>query len=194
MDNQTQHQGISENTKTIITVILLVFVYPIGLLFMWFWTKWPKWAKTVISLPLFLAILGIVVSALLFTINPIKQLNQAKCAQQCASSENKNVCLDTCVKNINTIPSTQNYGNAQQEVFGQQAKQDMSALQSALELYLVDHQSYPQNLSLLTPKYIQEIKLNPFSHKQYEYSLTGQNKYTLSTQLPNGTTYTVASP
>jgi hypothetical protein len=98
--NQTQSQEKPENIKTIFTVILLVLIYPIGLILMWIWMKWPRWAKIVISLPLFLAILGIVVSALLMTINPIKQLNQAKCAEQCASSENVNICRDTCLKTL----------------------------------------------------------------------------------------------
>ncbi len=193
--NQTLNQGISENNKTIITVILLVFVYPIGLLTMWLWTKWPRWAKIVISLPLFLAILSILATALLATINPVKQLNKAKCAQQCVNSENKNVCTDACIKNINNaLPTTQNYYGNTKEALGQQAKSDMGELQSALELYLVDNKSYPTNLSFLTPKYIQEIKSNPFTHKQYEYDLIGQNKYTLSTQLPDETIYTVTSP
>ncbi len=193
--NQTHNQGVSENNKAIVTVILLVFVYPVGLLLMWFWTKWPRWAKIIISLPLFLAILGILAVALLATINPVKQLNQAKCAQQCVNSENKNICIDTCIKNINNaLPTTQSYYGNTTEALGQQAKHDMGELQSALELFRADNQSYPQNLSLLVPKYIQGVKTNPFNNKQYEYSLTGQNKYTLSTQLPDGTTYTVASP
>jgi len=193
--NQTQNQGISENTKAIITAILLVFAYPIGLLLMWFWAKWPRWVKIVISLPLFLAILGILAVVLLATINPVKQLNQAKCAQQCVNSENKNTCIDTCIKNINTtLPTTQNYYGNTKEALGQQAKSDMGELQAALELYRADNQSYPQNLSLLVPKYIQGVKTNPFNNKQYEYSLTGQNKYALSTQLPNGTIFTATSP
>lgn len=195
--NQKQNQGISEKTKTIITVILLVFVYGVGLLFMWFWTKWPKWAKIVISLPLFLAILGIFAITLMATINPAKQLNQAKCELQCANSESKSSCIDTCVQNINpSLPVTPNYYGNTNEALGQQAKHDIGELQSALELYRTDDKSYnyPEALSSLVPKYIPEIKSNPFSHKPYEYTVIGQNKYTLSTQLPDGTTYTVTSP
>lgn len=100
--SSTQNQGISKDTKAVITVIVLVSLYPVGLLLMWFWTKWPRWVKIVISLPLFLAILAITASALLVAVNPIKQINTAKCAQQCANSENKNACIDTCIQNINT--------------------------------------------------------------------------------------------
>lgn len=47
---------VSEKTKTIITIILLLFTcifFPLGLIgfiLMWFWTKWNKWVKILISL------------------------------------------------------------------------------------------------------------------------------------------------
>ena len=42
----------SYDTQIIITVLLLLFVYPLGLIFMWAWMKnWPTWVKVVISLP-----------------------------------------------------------------------------------------------------------------------------------------------
>lgn len=72
--NQPQSQPLeqprnNEDNKTIITVIILLFAYPIGLVLMWFWTKWPKWAKVLISLPFFLAILGILAVVLLSATN-----------------------------------------------------------------------------------------------------------------------------
>jgi len=75
----------------------------------------------------------------------------------------------------------------------QQIKQDMSELQSALELYLADHQSYPKDLSSLTPKYIKETP-SAYGNKPYNYILISPTKYTLSTQLSDGTTYTISSP
>lgn len=55
-------QEISEDTKTLITVLLLVFAYPVGLIMMFVWTGWPKWVKTLIVLPL---VLGIIFSFLI---------------------------------------------------------------------------------------------------------------------------------
>ena len=48
------------DVKTIITVFLLVTVYPVGLVMMFVWMKWPNWLKALISLPAILAILWIV--------------------------------------------------------------------------------------------------------------------------------------
>jgi hypothetical protein len=46
---------MSEDTKAIIVILLLLFVYPIGLILMWAWMKsWPTWLKIIISLPIIL--------------------------------------------------------------------------------------------------------------------------------------------
>lgn len=49
---------LSHDAKTIITVIVLLLAYPIGLILMWSWVSWPRWLRILISLPvlLFLAI------------------------------------------------------------------------------------------------------------------------------------------
>lgn len=47
---------------TLIAIFLLLFIYPIGLIFMWFATKWPKRVKLLLTLlPVILIIVGIVV-------------------------------------------------------------------------------------------------------------------------------------
>ena len=44
---------LSYETKLVIVVLLLLFFYPLGLVFMWIWMKdWPTWLKIIISLPL----------------------------------------------------------------------------------------------------------------------------------------------
>jgi hypothetical protein len=40
-----QQPDASSKEKTIIAVLLLVFVYPLGLIFMWIWMKWSVWVK-----------------------------------------------------------------------------------------------------------------------------------------------------
>ncbi len=45
------------DVKTMITVFLLVTVYPVGLVMMFVWMKWPNWLKALILLPAILAIL-----------------------------------------------------------------------------------------------------------------------------------------
>jgi hypothetical protein len=49
--------GSSYDTKMIITIILLLFAYPIGLICMWAWMRtWPSWLKIVITLPLLISV------------------------------------------------------------------------------------------------------------------------------------------
>lgn len=59
-----QEKGLSEDTKTIITILLLIFTFPIGIIMMWVWMKWPKWLKVLLTslliIPIILAIIGII--------------------------------------------------------------------------------------------------------------------------------------
>lgn len=58
---KTDPSGLSEDAKTIIVVLLLVFAFPVGLILMWIWTAWPKWTKwlltSILIIPLILIIL-----------------------------------------------------------------------------------------------------------------------------------------
>lgn len=81
-----QNQSDSENTKTIITVLLLVFVYPVGLIVMWFLPRWRTWVKILLSLPVILLIVGLLSSVALIAINPAKKINNAKQIQPAITS------------------------------------------------------------------------------------------------------------
>ncbi len=75
------NQGLSENTKTLIVILLLIFAYPVGIILMLVWMKWPWWIKLLVALPttlVFLAILGIMSVAMLASINPSGQIAKAK--------------------------------------------------------------------------------------------------------------------
>lgn len=72
---------MSEDTKTLIVVLLLIFAYPIGLIMMFVWMKWPWWVKLLVALPVTLVVLALVsimAVAILATINPSGQVNKAK--------------------------------------------------------------------------------------------------------------------
>lgn len=53
-NNNEKKSGM--NSKSIIAIVLLLFLYPIGLIVMWFMTSWPKWVKILLTLPIFLGI------------------------------------------------------------------------------------------------------------------------------------------
>lgn len=96
----TQSAGTSEDTKTIITVLLLLFVTPIGIIVMWFWPKWKLWVKLLISIPtvLFsLFIAGVFFAAVLVSINTQRQFQRAECAALCEKDPNQEACINSCM-------------------------------------------------------------------------------------------------
>lgn len=73
------NQGMSEDTKTIIVVLLLVFVLPIGIILMWVWMKWPVWVKLLITIPIIiLPLIAILASILVLVINPIELTKRSR--------------------------------------------------------------------------------------------------------------------
>lgn len=51
-------QPMSQDTKMLIVVLCLIFIYPIGLILMFSWAKsWPRWLKILITLPLIITVL-----------------------------------------------------------------------------------------------------------------------------------------
>lgn len=66
-------------TKTILTVLLLIFITPVGLILMWVWMKWASWVKILVTLLLVLPALTIVplTFILLTKMNPSKQFAMA---------------------------------------------------------------------------------------------------------------------
>ena len=61
MESEAMTSELTTDTKTIVVVLLLIFVYPIGVIFMWVWMKWwPKWVKILVTIPFVMAILGII--------------------------------------------------------------------------------------------------------------------------------------
>lgn len=55
---------LSRDTKTLITVICLVTVYPVGLILMFAWMKWNKWVKFLVALPVFMLLFVFVIMTL----------------------------------------------------------------------------------------------------------------------------------
>lgn len=108
---QNQPQTTSEDTKTIVTILLLVFVYPAGFILMWVWTKWKMWVKFLVSCvtcPILILIVIMAVSAfsvgILTVINPAEQIRKGNCVKQCEQSVNKEACIINCIEKL--APST----------------------------------------------------------------------------------------
>ncbi len=96
-------KGISYDTKTIITVICLVVLYPVGVVLMFVWMKWKWWVKLLVLLPVSLFIfLPILAAAILIAINPSAQIEKAKkvndCNTVCAMKYDDSQSVDMCIK------------------------------------------------------------------------------------------------
>ncbi len=57
---RSKNNGLSEDAKTLITVLLLLFAYPAGLIMMFIWMKWPTWVKLLIAFPVTLLLIIVI--------------------------------------------------------------------------------------------------------------------------------------
>lgn len=103
------------DTPTIVTVLLLIFAYPIGWIVMMLWPRWQAWLKWVISIPL-IGFLFVMLAILLIAVNGPKpgvknqdtkmeqQLNEVVkrscdkvCKYNAEQGEDYQACYDSCV-------------------------------------------------------------------------------------------------
>ena len=97
MASKSKSSGeLSYDTKTIIVVITLVTVFPVGVFLMFKWMNWPKWVKAVILLPVILAIIAFFAAIAVAVINPKGMVEKAECASKCEDSKNEEMCLQDC--------------------------------------------------------------------------------------------------
>lgn len=103
--------GLSNDTKTIIVVLVLLFAFPLGLVLMWIWTNWPKWVKLLITLPLIIFFLAISAIVVLFARNQfqsrqVQRINE-NIIQQAPSSSFSSENVDEIMGDINETRSSQ---------------------------------------------------------------------------------------
>jgi hypothetical protein len=48
-EHTPETQPMSEDTKTILTVLALISIPPVGVILMWIWNKWQTWIKVVVT-------------------------------------------------------------------------------------------------------------------------------------------------
>lgn len=67
------------NTQMAVIILLLVFIYPIGIILVWIlMKKWQTWLKVILSMPIALALIAICLAFLMIFVNPSKNLEKAK--------------------------------------------------------------------------------------------------------------------
>lgn len=58
VESEAMASEMTTDTKTIIVVLLLIFIYPLGAIFMWIWMKWwPIWVRILLTIPFILGVL-----------------------------------------------------------------------------------------------------------------------------------------
>ena len=128
-ENEDKNNGL---IKTIITVILIIIAWPIGIILMWVWTGWKKWLKlliTGIGCLAFLALFGTAILGFISSfINTSGSIEKAK----------------ELSGGINIINSK--YDDSM-------ARADSAELLNALERYYVTNKLYPwgKDISLTPP-------------------------------------------
>lgn len=108
---------LSNETKTIITVILLVLVYPAGIILMWIWKLWPLWVRILLTclliIPLIFVflVLGFIAGVLGFVFsNPdvqkeLKETISVEMSQEENENDDRKVYKNTIFPITFTYPS-----------------------------------------------------------------------------------------
>ncbi|HSW87639.1 MAG TPA: hypothetical protein VLG12_00580 [Candidatus Saccharimonadales bacterium] len=66
VESEAMASEMTTDTKTIIVVLLLIFIYPLGAIFMWVWMKWwPMWVRILLTIPFILGILAMIFGLLM---------------------------------------------------------------------------------------------------------------------------------
>ncbi len=99
---------LSYDTKTLVVVITLIFVYPIGILLMYLWMKWNGWLKFIITLPFYLILFGIIlILSIGFSVKSKSSSIEDRilCEKSCEMFTDKNKCTQTCLNRLQFIVS-----------------------------------------------------------------------------------------
>lgn len=100
---QTPNNGM--DTRSIITILLLLFFYPLGIIFMWFATKWPKWVKLLITLPIILTLVFILLTIFLITKDPLNRFSKTPAAGEQTTNVTTSPTINNTNEPTNTAPT-----------------------------------------------------------------------------------------
>ncbi len=121
-----QPHGMSEDSKTLVTVLLLFLLYPVGLVLMWVWTKWKLWVKIILTLPLPLMFLMIpLLTVALVAINPVGQIAKANNAQRMSDLNSLMQAFELYKAQNSTYPSSLTYSPVEISSAGLDVCKDM---------------------------------------------------------------------
>lgn len=182
-ETKSPQTNTSEDTKTIVTILLLIFIFPVGFLLMWFWTKWKLLVKILVSIiPLLLLVpLGLIATITLTAINPQTQIQKAKCMTECVKIQTRDVCEKECLGKTSAPKQALKVNDLK-------VQKDLDSVGDALVRYFEDNNVFPKTLAEIKPKYVQDLPLN-VTYK----TINNRDDYVLQTILSTGETYEIKS-
>jgi len=98
---------LSNDTKAIITILLILFLPPVGVIVMWAWMKsWPTWLKILLTLFGFgdLILIGLLVFGAMGWALFAVVGQQIKCENVCKTASDRQSCIVSCNKEYNPNP------------------------------------------------------------------------------------------
>lgn len=98
--NNTLNNGASQSTRTLVTVLLLLFLTPIGFFVMWFWSKWAMWVKLLITglLVFWFILVFVFVAIFLVALNPGELTQRSRDAQRLTDLSSINQAINAEIK------------------------------------------------------------------------------------------------
>lgn len=96
-----QNQPVS-TWKTVVTVLSLLFFFPLGVLFMFLWMKWPLWVKILLSAGvavLFLIMIPILAAIVVIAINPLELTRRGRDAARLSDLASVQQAVNIAVEN-----------------------------------------------------------------------------------------------
>lgn len=105
-DNVNSSLNKPSGVKTIVTILMLFLLYPVGVIMMFVWMKWPTWVKiitTLVMLYVFFVIIGAVAGVVVQVTDPYGKIFEAQrrqCTAQCENASNATVCMTECLEKL----------------------------------------------------------------------------------------------
>lgn len=163
--NITKTAESVDSTPTIVTVLLLIFMFPVGVIVMWVWPKWKKWVKILITLLALIPVFVIFLGAMLLAVNPIEALQKSRDVTRLADLDSLETAIDfalsdgeiTLISTSSCITCTSDKGTEAVDGKNGWVKFDIPAGKTGLARYIPSLPLDPLN----SGEYIYYFESNP---------------------------------
>lgn len=95
------------NNQAIITILCLIFAYPIGVTLMFLWTRWPFWIKMIIAIPMtiFFILILLPILATIIILNKLSDNNSERNAPTTPPAIVQTASPSTTIMSVSPAPT-----------------------------------------------------------------------------------------